>query len=136
MFVTTLSVRLEGDENILENPDIFAILEEKFLTLGDDLIYDFSSNEIIVYRQKFIDNEAISFVDYMEEWKILKNFLLENHLATEENYKNFFSLKKENLTAPESAQKSPEELDKLIARVDKNDPKLLDVLSQIQKIKK
>lgn len=67
MFVTTLSVRLEGDENILENPDIFAILEEKFLTLGDDLIYDFSSNEIIIYRQKFIDNEAISFVDYMEE---------------------------------------------------------------------
>lgn len=136
MFIKILSVRFADNENILENPDIFANLEEQFLALGEDLIYDFSSDEIIVYREKFLGNDAISFVDYMEEWKILKNFLLENNLATEENYKNFFSLKKEELTTAEKQQKSPEELDKLIAKVDKNDPKLLDVLSKIQKIKK
>lgn len=61
--------------------------------------------------------------------------MIENNLANEENYKQFFSLVEQDASS-KNPQKSGDELDSLIAKVDKNDPKLLDVLSQISRIKK
>lgn len=139
-----------GVENIEENmlEDIFVKLEETISDSFPDIAYDFSLKQCILYRNEYINNENISFSDYLEEGKMLKNFLIENNLATENNYKKFFSLEKRELdiydseigqTNEQESQEErillPSELDVLIAPVDKNDPKLLEVLERIKKLK-
>lgn len=150
MFIKALVVDFAGVENIEENmlEDIFVKLEETISDSFPDIAYDFSLKQCILYRNEYINNENISFSDYLEEGKMLKNFLIENNLATENNYKKFFSLEKRELdiydseigqTNEQESQEErillPSELDALIAPVDKNDPKLLEVLERIKKLK-
>lgn len=128
---------------------IFIKLEELISEFLPELEYDFLEDSIILYRNNYINNDNVSFVNYLEEGKILKNFLIENDIANENNYKQFFSLQKreldiyhseiEQINEQEWQQERvllPSELDALIVKVDKNDPKLLDVLNKIKNIKK
>ena len=77
--------------------DIFIILEEKIVEYFPHLEYDLTHNTLIIQNNNFIANDTISFADYIEEGKFLKAFLLEHHLANENNYKTFFSLQKREL---------------------------------------
>lgn len=135
MFVKILFVTLPATFVADDYSSALSILEEELLGLWKNYIYDFSSNEFFIYNEDFINNDAITFADYNDEGKILKNFLIETGIATIDTYKNFFSLKKQEQKSEEIQPKSGDELDSLIAKVDKNDPKLLDVLMQIQKLK-
>ena len=134
MFIFSLLVLFP--ENILiEN--FSDSLAEIFLDFPD-LEYETRENKILVWNENFINRENISFVDYQEIGKKLKNFGLENQIFNDENYKNFFKMEKlktgEHL--PAGQMPSTETLDAMIAKVDKNDPKLLEVLAKIETIRK
>lgn len=130
-FINSLQIILENVifDDFLQEKIIF--LEEN-LAKNNNLEFDISEKEIIIYNKNFFWDEKINFSNYMEEWKILKNFLLENNLATLENYKNFFKIKR--LEIPEN----PGEIDlnKFIAKVPENDKKLLEIDDFLKKIKK
>lgn len=147
MFIKALMVDFSQVKN--DKEDIFIKLEELISEFLPELEYDFLEDSIILYRNNYINNDSISFVNYFEEGKILKNFLIENDIANENNYKQFFSLQKRELdiyhSKIEQANEQewqqervllPSELDALIVKVDKNDPKLVDVLNKIKNIKK
>lgn len=108
-------------------------LEEQILALNWGFEYQIEENFIIIFNQNYKNNEKINFTDYIEVGKILKNFLIENNLANNENYKNFFKIEKKIIE--EKTEISIEKLDSMIAKVDKNDPKLLEVLGKLEKIK-
>jgi hypothetical protein len=134
MFIKSLSLHFH--ESISSN-DFSDALEEVFLELPD-LQYEIQATKILVWNENFINRENISFVDYQEIGKKLKNFGLENQIFNDENYKNFFKMEKlktgEHL--PAGQMPSTEALDAMIAKVDKNDPKLLEVLAKIETIRK
>ena len=100
--------------------------------------YEIQETKILVWNEKFLNNENISFGDYLEIGKKLKTFGLENQIFNDENYKNFFKMEKLELAEPLSRGQMPstETLDAMIAKVEKNDPKLLEVLAKIEKIRK
>lgn len=130
-FVNSLQLIFEDinfDENIQEK---IIFLEEE-LAKNENLEFDISEKEILIYNKKFFDDEKISFKDYIQEWSLLKNFLLENNLATNYNYKQFFKIKKLNF----SKNWESLDLDKYIAKVDKNDEKLLEVEKFLKNLKK
>lgn len=108
-------------------------LEEQILALNWGFEYQIEENFIIIFNQNYKNNEKTNFTDYIEVGKILKNFLIENNLANNENYKNFFKIEKKIIE--EKTEISIEKLDSMIAKVDKNDPKLLEVLGKLEKIK-
>lgn len=108
-------------------------LEEQISALNWGFEYQIEENLIIIFNQNYKNNEKINFTDYIEVGKILKNFLIENNLANNENYKNFFKIEKKIIE--EKTEISIEKLDSMIAKVDKNDPKLLEVLGKLEKIK-
>ena len=132
MFIFSLLVLFP--ENILiEN--FSDSLAEIFLDFPD-VEYEIQETKILIWNQKFLNNENISFGDYLEIGKRLKTFGLENQIFNDENYKNFFKMEKLELAEPLSRGQMPstETLDAMIAKVDKNDPKLLEVLAKIEKI--
>ena len=134
MFIFSLLVLFP--ENILiEN--FSDSLAEIFLDLPD-VEYEIQETKILIWNQKFLNNENISFGDYLEIGKRLKTFGLENQIFNDENYKNFFKMEKLELAEPLSRGQMPstETLDAMIAKVDKNDPKLLEVLAKIETIRK
>lgn len=108
-------------------------LEEQILALNWGFEYQIEENFIIIFNQNYKNNEKTNFTDYIEVGKILKNFLIENNLANNENYKNFFKIEKKIIE--EKTEISIEKLDSMIFKVDKNDPKLLEVLGKLEKIK-
>lgn len=108
-------------------------LEEQISALNWGFEYQIEENFIIIFNQNYKNNEKINFTDYIEVGKILKNFLIENNLANNENYKNFFKIEKKIIE--EKTEISIEKLDSMIFKVDKNDPKLLEVLGKLEKIK-
>lgn len=108
-------------------------LEEQISALNWGFEYQIEENLIIIFNQNYKNNEKINFTDYIEAGKILKNFLIENNLANNENYKNFFKIEKKIIE--EKTEISIEKLDSMIFKVDKNDPKLLEVLGKLEKIK-
>ncbi len=134
MFIKTLS--LHFSESISSN-DFSDVLEEAFLELPD-LQYEIQATKILVWNENFLNNENISFADYLEAGKILKNFGIQNELFTEEDYKNFFKMEKleREEPLPRGQVPSADALDAMIATVDKNDPKLLDALAQLDKLRK
>lgn len=134
MFIKSLS--LHFPESISSN-DFSDALEEVFLELPD-LQYEIQATKILVWNENFLNNENISFADYLEAGKILKNFGIQNELFTEEDYKNFFKIEKLEREEffPREQVPSVDALDAMIATVDKNDPKLLEVLEKIEKIRK
>lgn len=130
-FINSLQVLFDKIDFSDKLQEKIILLEENLLK-NENLEFDISEKEIIIYNKNFFDNDKISFLDYMEEGKILKNFLLENNLATENNYKIFFKIKKiEFLENPNEI-----DLNKFIAEVPKNDKKLLAVDDFLNKIKK
>ncbi len=134
MFIFSLLVLFP--ENILiEN--FSDSLAEIFLDFPD-VEYEIQETKILIWNQKFLNNENISFGDYLEIGKRLKTFGLENQIFNDENYKNFFKMEKlktgEHL--PAGQMPSADALDAMIAKVDKNDPKLLEILEKIEKIRK
>lgn len=135
MFIASLA--LHFPTNFLFSDKLRDQLEEIFLELSD-LQYEIQETKILVWNENFLNNENISFADYLEAGKILKNFSIHNGLFTEESYKNFFKMEKlepeEHL--PTEQMPSTETLDAMIAKVDKNDPKLLEVLAKIETIRK
>ena len=135
MFIKSLSLSCSKDFILSES--FSDQLEEIFLELSD-LQYEIQATKILVWNENFLNNENISFADYLEAGKILKNFGIHNSLFTEESYKNFFKIEKLELAEPLSRGQMPstETLDAMIAKVDKNDPKLLEVLAKIEKIRK
>lgn len=129
-FINALQIILEKEKITEEIQEKIFLLEEYFLEKR--LEFEFFENEIFVLNKNFLDNEKITFSDYLEEWKFLKNFLLENNLANLENYKNFFKIKK--IIFWEQGQEL--DLNKFIAEVPKNDKKLLEIDDFLSKIKK
>lgn len=119
-------------------------LEESFLVNFPETFFEISPEKITVFREDFAVRENVTFADYMAEGKILKKFLLENNLANEENYKWFFSLESaENLWKNANMNENfpskmytPKELDLFIAKVDKNDPKLVAVMKKLENLQK
>lgn len=133
MFIYALSLYFSTPIDLEWFSDAILDLEESLLALWKKIEYSFEENSFILYNLDFQNKEDISFREYMDEWKVLKNFLLKNNLATEENYKSFFKMIKMEQKTEEIP--TTDKLDALIAKVDKNDPKLLDVLNKIEKIK-
>lgn len=135
MFIASLA--LHFPTNFLFSDKLSDQLEEIFLEFPD-LEYEIQETKILVWNEKFLNNENISFADYLEAGKILKNFGIQNGLFAEESYKNFFKIEKLELAEPLSRGQMPstETLDAMIAKVDKNDPKLLEVLAKIETIRK
>ena len=135
MFIKSLSLSCSKDFILSES--FSDQLEEIFLEFPD-LEYEIQETKILVWNEKFLNNENISFGDYLEIGKKLKTFGLENQIFNDENYKNFFKMEKLELAEPLSRGQMPstETLDAMIAKVEKNDPKLLEVLAKIEKIRK
>ena len=135
MFIKSLSLSCSKDFILSES--FSDQLEEIFLEFPD-LEYEIQETKILVWNEKFLNNENISFGDYLEIGKKLKTFGLENQIFNDENYKNFFKMEKLELAEPLSRGQMPstETLDAMIAKVDKNDPKLLEVLAKIETIRK
>lgn len=135
MFIKSLSLSCSKDFILSES--FSDQLEEIFLEFPD-LEYEIQETKILVWNENFLNNENISFADYLEAGKILKNFGIQNGLFAEESYKKFFKIEKLELAEPLSRGQMPstETLDAMIAKVDKNDPKLLEVLAKIEKIRK
>lgn len=130
-FVNSLQLIFE-DINFDENMQEKIIFLEEELAKNENLEFDISEKEILIYNKKFFDDENISFKDYIQEWSLLKNFLLENNLATNDNYKQFFKIKKLNF----SKNWESLDLDKYIAKVDENDEKLLEVEKFLKNLNK
>lgn len=135
MFIASLA--LHFPTNFLFSDKLSDQLEEIFLELPD-LQYEIQATKILVWNENFLNNENISFADYLEAGKILKNFGIQNELFTEEDYKNFFKIEKleREEFLPREQVPSVDALDAMIAKVDKNDPKLLEVLAKIETIRK
>ena len=135
MFIKSLSLSCSKDFILSES--FSDQLEEIFLEFPD-LEYEIQETKILVWNEKFLNNENISFGDYLEIGKKLKTFGLENQIFNDENYKNFFKMEKLELAEPLSRGQMPstETLDAMIAKIDKNDPKLLEVLARIETIRK
>lgn len=135
MFIKSLSLSCSKDFILSES--FSDQLEEIFLEFPD-LEYEIQETKILVWNEKFLNNENISFGDYLKIGKKLKTFGLENQIFNDENYKNFFKIEKLELAEPLSRGQmlSVDFLDAMIAKVDKNDPKLLEVLAKIETIRK
>lgn len=135
MFIKSLSLSCSKDFILSES--FSDQLEEIFLEFPD-LEYEIQETKMLVWNEKFLNNENISFGDYLEIGKKLKTFGLENQIFNDENYKNFFKIEKLELAEPLSRGQMPsvDFLDAMIAKVDKNDPKLLEVLAKIETIRK
>ena len=135
MFIKSLSLSCSKDFILSEN--FSDQLEEIFLEFPD-LEYEIQETKILVWNENFLNNENISFGDYLEIGKKLKTFGLENQIFNDENYKNFFKIEKLELEEHLLTEQMPstETLDAMIAKVEKNDPKLLEVLAKIEKIRK
>lgn len=135
MFIKSLSLSCSKDFILSES--FSDQLEEIFLEFPD-LEYEIQETKILVWNEKFLNNENISFGDYLEIGKKLKTFGLENQIFNDENYKNFFKIEKLELEEhlPTEQMPSVDFLDAMIAKVEKNDPKLLEVLAKIETIRK
>ena len=135
MFIASLA--LHFPTNFLFSDKLSDQLEEIFLEFPD-VEYEIQETRILVWNEKFLNNENISFGDYLKIGKKLKTFGLENQIFNDENYKNFFKMEKLELAEPLSRGQMPsvDFLDAMIAKVEKNDPKLLEVLAKIEKIRK
>jgi hypothetical protein len=135
MFIKSLSLSCSKDFILSEN--FSDQLEEIFLEFPD-LEYEIQETKILVWNEKSLNNENISFGDYLEIGKKLKTFGLEKQIFNDENYKNFFKIEKLELEEHLLTEQMPstETLDAMIAKVEKNDPKLLEVLAKIEKIRK
>ena len=128
-FVNSLQVLLndiEKNDNFYEK---MTLLEEQ-LAKFEWLWFEILDDEIILFKEKYFDKENISFADYLEEWKFLKNFFIENDFFTQNNYKSFFKMKK----IVNSGE--PEDLEKYIAKVPENDQKLLQTEDFLKKFSK
>lgn len=135
MFIKSLSLSCSKDFILSES--FSDQLEEIFLEFPD-LEYEIQETKILVWNEKFLNNENISFGDYLEIGKKLKTFGLENQIFNDENYKNFFKMEKLEPEEHLSTEQMPsvDFLDEMIAKVEKNDPKLLEVLAKIETIRK
>lgn len=134
--ITTLFIKIP--EEMQET-----IAEEKMLEMEEDLqkispktLVEILQKGIFLFREELSGTEKVTFADYMEEGKYMKNFLLQNALATEENYKTFFVLQEREIANDDKKSPNMDDLDAMIAIVDKNDPKLLEVLAKLEKLKK
>lgn len=130
-FINCLQVIL--NENNDEIQEKIILLEEE-LTKNELLEMEITEKEILLFNKNFFDNEKIWFIDYVAEWKILKQFLLDNSLATEQNYKTFFKIKKVDFLDP--TWDINKQLDSMIAKVEPNDKKLLEIDSFLKNLKK
>ena len=135
MFIASLV--LHFPTNFLFSDKLSDQLEEIFLELSD-LQYEIQETKILVWNEKSLNNENISFGDYLEIGKKLKTFGLEKHIFNDDNYKNFLKIEKLELEEHLLTEQMPstETLDAMIAKVEKNDPKLLEVLAKIETIRK
>ena len=130
-FINCLQVILsENNDEIQEK----IILLEEELTKNELLEMEITEKEILLFNKIFFDNEKIWFIDYVAEWKILKQFLLDNSLATEQNYKTFFKIKKVDFLDP--TWDINKQLDSMIAKVEPNDKKLLEIDAFLKNLKK
>ena len=130
-FINCLQVILsENNDEIQEK----IILLEEELTKNELLEMEITEKEILLFNKNFFDNEKIWFIDYVSEWKILKQFLLDNSLATEQNYKTFFKIKKVDFL--DTTWDINKQLDSMIAKVEPNDKKLLEIDTFLKNLKK
>lgn len=130
-FINCLQVILsENNDEIQEK----IILLEEELTKNELLEMEMTEKEILLFNKNFFDNEKIWFIDYVSEWKILKQFLLDNSLATEQNYKTFFKIKKVDFL--DTTLDINKQLDSMIAKVEPNDKKLLEIDAFLKNLKK
>lgn len=130
-FINCLQVILsENNDEIQEK----IILLEEELTKNELLEMEMTEKEILLFNKNFFDNEKIWFIDYVSEWKILKQFLLDNSLATEQNYKTFFKIKKVDFL--DTTWDINKQLDSMIAKVEPNDKKLLEIDAFLRNLKK
>ena len=130
-FINCLQVILsENNDKIQEK----IILLEEELTKNELLEMEMTEKEILLFNKNFFDNEKIWFIDYVSEWKILKQFLLDNSLATEQNYKTFFKIKKVDFL--DTTWDINKQLDSMIAKVEPNDKKLLEIDAFLKNLKK
>ena len=130
-FINCLQVILsENNDEIQEK----IILLEEELTKNELLEMEMTEKEILLFNKNFFDNEKIWFIDYVSEWKILKQFLLDNSLATEQNYKTFFKIKKVDFL--DTTWDINKQLDSMIAKVEPNDKKLLEIDTFLKNLKK
>lgn len=98
-----------------------------------DFYFNNEENFLFIFNEKFLNNEKVWFWEYIEAWKITKEYLIERKLTDEQNYKKLYSIDKKVFSKEE---KSVDELDNLIAEVPQNDTKLNEALDFLNKIKK
>lgn len=130
-FVKALTIKFP--QNLNEEQEAIIIrLEEELIS--KDIVIEHTETEIGLYNKKYINKPNISFNDYLNEWKILKDNLIKWDILSNDNYKNAFCLKQIDIN---STPELPElDLDKFIAKVPDNDPKILEIQAKIAKLKK
>jgi hypothetical protein len=98
-----------------------------------DFYFNNEENFLFIFNENFLNNEKVWFWEYIEAWKVTKEYLIERKLTDEQNYKKLYSIEKKEFSKEE---KSVDELDNLIAEVPQNDTKLNEALDFLNKIKK
>lgn len=129
--ITVLFVKLPKHIQDSLDDTILFHMEESLQESFPHTVYDMTDEGIFVFRETLHQKNPVTFADYMQEGIFFKNFLLQNHIATEENYKEFFALRTQNSPETKKAP-SPSDLDAFIAPVDRNDPKLQAVLKRLE----
>jgi len=115
-------------------------LEEVLLNIKD-ISFVFEENEKDTNLLIIKNNKEINTLkDVANEGKIVKEFWIKNNLFNDKNYIKFFTIKEieieTNWNEENEKSKKIDELDKLIAKVPENDEKVLDIMKQLNKIKK
>lgn len=89
--------------------------------------------EIWFFKEDFIWDESISFWNYIEVWKFMKEILIDLWLASNSDYKSLFSIQKIEIWE-DNSKKNKEK--KELFEVPSDDKKLLEALSFIKKVGK
>lgn len=135
-YITTLYLDFSSFENFQTIDLDIAFLEEKISQISPNCEMEITENSICIANFQYIDRDDISFRDYQNEWKMVKDFCIESGIFDHENYKQFFTLKRQEIFKNQEKYQTNKDLDAMIAKVDKNDLKLLDIMNQIKNIKK
>lgn len=129
-FIKKLIIKIEklNEEDIL-------ILEEYLLEKFPEYNLEYNEDEKIfsLFKNDFLNKEDITYQDFLEIGKFVKNYIVWLKILNKENANSIFSLKK--ITYEDKICQN-KDLDSLIFKVPKDDPKIKDVLNQLNKVKK
>lgn len=126
MFINSLVVQIKS-ENIENLDDFLLKIEENNLWFSFEV--NDKNSELAFFKEAFIWDNSVWFKNYMEIGAFIKELLIEKWFANKENYKDFFSIKKIDLSEKKEEKKE-------LFEVPDNDKKLLEAMAFLKKVGK